>query len=69
MKKNPIVIGALDKVGVKPKHFFALADVLFEPAEPPTDVACGLNFRKLETNFNGLGGIVAPGAAFAVLLP
>jgi len=39
MKKNPIVIGALDKVGVKPKHFFALADVLFEPSEPATEAA------------------------------
>merc|ERR1719456_10190 len=37
MKRNPIVINALDKVGVKPKHFFALADVLFEPAEPATE--------------------------------
>merc|ERR1719456_419812 len=37
MKKNPVVISALAKVGVKPKHFFALSDVLFEPAEPPTE--------------------------------
>jgi voltage-gated sodium channel len=33
MTVNPVVKEALLKVGVKPSHFFALSDVLFEPAE------------------------------------
>jgi hypothetical protein len=37
MKNNDIVIDALDRVGVRPKHFFALSDVLFEPAEATDD--------------------------------
>jgi hypothetical protein len=33
MTVNPRVKDALLKVGVKPSHFFALSDVMFEPAE------------------------------------
>jgi len=35
MKESEIVRAALNKVGVKPKHFFALSDVLFEPPDLP----------------------------------
>jgi len=35
MKVNETVRAALNKVGVKPKHFFALSDVLFEPPDLP----------------------------------
>jgi hypothetical protein len=33
MKEKEEVKAALEKVGVEPKHFFALSDVLFEPSE------------------------------------
>jgi hypothetical protein len=37
MRDKECVRAALEKVGVEPKHFFALSDVLFEPSEVIAD--------------------------------
>jgi voltage-gated sodium channel len=54
MKDKVEVREALEKVGVEPKHFFALSDVLFEPSEVATgadavdDVPGGNNVKQTE---------------------